>query len=190
VKRVPEIKDKAMNNDIGGRARRRGWPRKAAILAIMAGAALLTAACSGGGTPSASATATAGQNKALAYSECVRSHGVPQFPDPSANGQLQLSGNYGVSQSVMQAALQACSALQPGGTSGVSSAQNIAQGLKYAKCMRSHGEPNWPDPSSDGSFKITASMDISLSSSGVQAAEQACQSVQPRGLNIGAVSSS
>jgi hypothetical protein len=151
--------------------------------------AVLASGCGGGapGSSDPSASATAGQSKALAYSECIRSHGVPDFPDPSANGNIQISGNEGVSQSVLQAALQACASLQPGGTSGVSSAANIAQGIKYAKCMRAHGEPNWPDPSSDGSFKITASMNISLSSSAVQAAEQACQSVQPKGLNIGAV---
>ncbi|MGD0559515.1 MAG: hypothetical protein ABSA93_31650 [Streptosporangiaceae bacterium] len=176
----------------GGRTRWRGWPQGWVILIVMAGIALLASGCGGGGTPTGSAaspSATTGSGKALAYSECIRSHGVPDFPDPSANGNVQISGNEGVSQSVMQAALQACSALQPGGTSGVSSAQNIAEGLNYAKCMRSHGEPNWPDPSSDGSFKITASMGISLSSSAVQAAEQACQSVQPKGLNIGSVSS-
>jgi hypothetical protein len=176
----------------GGRARWRGWPRGWAILIVMAGLALLTAACGGGGTPagsSASPSAATGQGKALAYSECVRSHGVPKFPDPSANGNLQVNGNsLGVSQSVMQAALQACANLQPGGQSGgVSSAQNIAQGIKYAQCMRKHGEPNWPDPSSDGAFNITASMGINLQSSAVQAAEQACQSVQPRGLNISEV---
>jgi hypothetical protein len=180
-----------MKDMITGRVRGHRWPKGAAALVVTVSTAVLTVACSSGGTPSAdpSASATAGQNKALAYSECIRSHGVPDFPDPSANGNVQISGNEGVSQSVMQAALQACSALQPGGTSGVSSAQNIAEGLNYAKCMRSHGEPNWPDPSSDGSFKITASMGISLSSSAVQAAEQACQSVQPKGLNIGSVSS-
>jgi hypothetical protein len=168
--------------------------RRTVMVAIAAGIALLTSGCGGGGTPTgsgASPSSTAGQSKALAYSECVRSHGVPGFPDPSANGNLQVNGNYGVSHSVLQAALQACSKLQPGGQSGgVSSAQNIAQGLKYAQCMRSHGEPNWPDPSSDGAFNITASSGINVPSSAVQAAEQACQSVQPSGLNIHAVSSS
>jgi hypothetical protein len=179
-----------MNNDIGSRARGRGWPLGVATLIVMASIALLASGC-GGGTPSgsdASPSAAAGQSKALAYSECMRSHGVPNFPDPGPNGNLQIPGNLGVSHSVMQAAQQACASLQPGGESGgVSSAQNIAQGLKYAQCIREHGEPNWPDPSSNGAFILPAG--ISPQSSAVQAAQQACQSVQPHGLNIGQKSS-
>ena len=178
-----------MNNDVGSRARGRGWPPGVATLIAMASIALLACGC-GGGTPSGSdaSPSAAGQSKALAYSECMRSHGVPNFPDPGPNGNLQIPGNLGVSHSVMLAAEQACAGLQPGGQSGgVSSAQNIAQGLKYAQCMREHGEPDWPDPSSDGAFILPAG--ISPQSSAVQAAQQACQSVQPRGLNISRKSS-
>ncbi len=51
----------------------------------------------------------------LAYSRCVRSHGVPKFPDPS-NGNLQVNGNaLGVSPGVLQAAEQACGHLLAGG---------------------------------------------------------------------------
>ena len=34
------------------------------------------------------------------------------------------------------------------------SAQEMAKLRRYAKCMREHGAPNWPDPDSDGNFNV------------------------------------
>jgi hypothetical protein len=51
----------------------------------------------------------------VAYSACMRSHGVPNFPDPDSNGQI-LKGDaqrFGVSTSQLQAAQQACQPLYP-----------------------------------------------------------------------------
>ena len=45
----------------------------------------------GGGTSGSKPDAT----KLLAYSRCMRAHGVPDFPDPNASGGLQLSGGPG-----------------------------------------------------------------------------------------------
>ena len=47
----------------------------------LAGIALLLVACGGGGSPALGGT-TAYQ-KALAYSQCMRAHGVPSYPDPT-----------------------------------------------------------------------------------------------------------
>ncbi len=90
-----------MNETAGGR---RHWcrprPRRAGVLAVMAGLVLLTAACGGSlsssGSPSTtggpSSTGTGGASSSfvshdLAFARCVRAHGVPNFPDPNANGQ-------------------------------------------------------------------------------------------------------
>jgi hypothetical protein len=42
--------------------------------------------------------------------------------------------------------------------------------LDYAVCMRSHGEPSWPDPQSDGSFNVN----VDLTSPQYQSADKAC----------------
>ncbi len=94
-----------MDNDIS-QTRRRRRPRRAGILAAATAIALLTAACSGnqaagnfGGAPAAgSASPSTGRGgssvagrptapqKQLAFSDCMRSHGVPgvptSFPSP------------------------------------------------------------------------------------------------------------
>jgi hypothetical protein len=46
-----------------------------------------------------------------------------------------------------------------GGSNPLSAAgsPDVQEALAYAKCMRSHGAPNWPDPNSQGQFAKTAS---------------------------------
>jgi hypothetical protein len=86
-----------MNDATSGRRRQRWlwWPR-AGLLAIVAGIALMAAACSSspstagdpgkapatvGPTSSPSSTGkTTSDQKQLAYSRCMRSHGVPGVP--------------------------------------------------------------------------------------------------------------
>jgi hypothetical protein len=84
----------------------------------------------------------------------------------------------------------ACRHLMPNGgqLTPAQQAQNLKQALKYAQCLRTHGVPNMPDPSSDGAFNINASSGINTQSSQFQAAQQACQSVRPRQLQIGTFS--
>jgi hypothetical protein len=43
-----------------------------------------------------------------------------------------------------------------GNSSAAGGSSNLQEALAYAKCMRSHGAPNWPDPNSQGQFKTTA----------------------------------
>ena len=138
--------------------------RKATGLTAMLATAIVVAAC-GGTSPSDKATASntaARANDALKVSECMRSHGVPQFPDLGGSGSIdiQASSNGGnasisvnghsinVSGPALQKAMQECRKYGPK-PPPVSAAQlaNVKQGaLKMAQCMRSHGVPNFPDP--------------------------------------------
>ncbi|HEY0869798.1 MAG TPA: hypothetical protein VGD55_05340 [Acidothermaceae bacterium] len=121
----------------------------------------------------------------MAYSECMRSHGVPDFPDPVGNSlQVRVSpgSDLDPNSPVMQTAQKACQSLQPGGGQGgtIGTAQRD-QALKYSACMRSHGVPNFPDPvfSNGGAqLKITG---IDPNSAQFQAAQKACQSLEPGG---------
>jgi hypothetical protein len=132
--------------------------RTAAAIIAAAGLVLLTAAC--GGRPSATASGgssnaggSARSQPAVAFSGCMRSHGVPNFPDPSSSGGVpkETAQQLGVSNSQLQAALNACQHLLPN-TGNVD--DNPAalhrwwtQMLHFARCMHSRGVPNWPDPS-------------------------------------------
>jgi hypothetical protein len=132
--------------------------RTAAAIIAAAGLALLTAAC--GGSPSATASSgssnaggSARSQSAVAFSGCMRSHGVPNFPDPSSSGGVpkETAQQLGVSSSQLQAALNACQHLLPdtGNIDDNPAALHRwwSQMLHFAQCMHSHGVPNWPDPS-------------------------------------------
>jgi hypothetical protein len=146
----------------------------AAIMATTA-LALLTAACSSspsstgasgssstGGSGLTNAGDSSSSPSAVSYSNCMRSHGVPNYPDPSGGslpkGDAQA---FGVSSTVFSAARSACQHLLPtagsfqeqasqcmlaGDCPPAVVAQMMAIDLKFAQCMRSHGVPNWPDP--------------------------------------------
>jgi hypothetical protein len=144
---------------------RRAWPPTArTAAAIIATAALaLLAACSGspsstgsGGSSNAGGSANSpstNSQKALAFSRCVRARGVPNFPDPtsSGGGPKETAQQLGVSNSQLQAALNACEHLLPntGNIDDNPAALHLwwSQMLHFAQCMHSHGVPNWPDPS-------------------------------------------
>ena len=156
----------------GSRAYRR-WPIRAGgsvgLIAVLAVAGFGLAACGGPSTPgvatgsttttttaaSSSAHGSTGARGLLAYSSCVRSHGVPNFPDPTSSGGIpkETAQQLGVSQSQLQAAQSDCTHLLPAGGS-LSGTNNqtitVAQQqyyLKAAACMRSHGVTNFPEPS-------------------------------------------
>jgi hypothetical protein len=155
---------------------RRAWPRPAQTAAAIITAAvlaLLVAACSGspsstgsGGSPAARGSANS--SSLVGYSRCMRSHGVPNFPDPTSSGQLPKTDAQilGVSSSQLQTARAACQHLLPTGgslqqqegqcmqNSDCSPAlvqQMMNADLKLARCMRTHGMPNFPDPVGGGS---------------------------------------
>lgn len=44
-----------------------------------------------------------------------------------------------------------------GGSPPSAGLPDVQEALAYAKCMRAHGAPNWPDPNSQGQFAKTAS---------------------------------
>jgi hypothetical protein len=132
--------------------------RSAAAIIATAGLALLTAAC--GGSPSATGSGgssnTGGSARiqsAVAFSRCMRSHGVPNFPDPSSSTEIpkETAQQLGVSSSQLQSGLKACQHLLP--NTGNSDDNPVAlhrwwsQMRHFALCMHAHGVPNWPDPS-------------------------------------------
>jgi hypothetical protein len=136
-------------------------------------------------TPTGQTTSQSGstQTRAAAYSSCMRSHGVPSFPDPDSKGRLYFKvtkgGALDPSSPQFQAAMQACKSLAPSQNTTATNPQFASQALKFAACMRSHGVPKFPDPkTSNGGFMITG---INPNSPQFQAAMQACRSLMPGG---------
>jgi hypothetical protein len=86
---------------------------------------------------------------ALAYAKCMRSNGVPSFPDPNAGGGFLFHARTGVINSPLFKAAQAkCHKLLPEGPGSgpPPSPQTLARFLKIARCMRQHGVSDFPDP--------------------------------------------
>ncbi len=83
---------------------------KASLIATI-GCALAIAACGS----SHKATPTAGRSQFLQFSECMRSHGVTNFPDPSAGGGIHLNADINPFSPSFKAAQSACRKLLPGG---------------------------------------------------------------------------
>ncbi len=143
------------------------WP-----LAVLATVALIGAGCSNGsaengstgtGTGTASrsgttrstgSTGTTGsgadkkltaRDKAVKFAECIRAHGVSDFPDPNDKNQFE----YGVSvtPAVWTKATTACKDLQPPGTlSGKRTPKQQSAALRFAQCIRDNGVKDFPDP--------------------------------------------
>ena len=121
--------DHDRNRDTGGRPgrlRRPGLRRISVLAAALAGVALLPAACGGGTAPATAppeshgVTNSTDNTDGVAYTQCMRAHGVPKFPDPNTQGTL-FNGAYLKQAGVdpgspqVQAAGSACSHLLPAG---------------------------------------------------------------------------
>jgi len=70
----------------------------------------------GGGPPQLTPAQQAAASKAmLRFAECMRAHGLPNFPDPNSDGRFPLSGLRGVGPSspLAASAFKKCESLQP-----------------------------------------------------------------------------
>jgi hypothetical protein len=147
-----------------GKTRRRPAERLLVAIATASCVAAALAGCTGNATP-ADQPGSGNAPTAVGYSHCIRAHGVPNFPDPGSAGKLPKASaqQLGVSSAQLATAERACQSQLPDAgntqeqqaelacaTSGSCSAANVARwmsGLRtLAKCLRSHGTPNWPDP--------------------------------------------
>jgi hypothetical protein len=129
-----------------------GAPDRRRVLAVALAAvscALALTACGSSGK-SNNGSASNGEAAGIEFADCMRSHGVPNFPDPGPGGGIQISSNSGINPQspAFQSAQNACSKLMPGGgplRGPVSESQKLAM-LRLAKCMRKHGLSTFPDP--------------------------------------------
>jgi hypothetical protein len=67
------------------------------VTAVLGSAAI--AGCGSSGHPSRTAGARSGSSSALQFARCMRVNGVPNFPDPDANGDIQFPISSAIPQS-------------------------------------------------------------------------------------------
>ncbi len=153
-------------NDTFGRSRgaRQPWPPPR-FLAAMACTALLAAAC--GGSPASATGGSSAYQKALPFAQCMRSHGIENFPDPDSSGGFNVGDSVNTNTPQYAAAKRTCVQLHPYNMllSPQQKAGLMSRALKFARCMRAHGLPNC-GPSESPQY---------------QAAAQACRNYEGKG---------
>lgn len=152
----------------------------------------------GTGTQSTTAAAATGQpigtgkrdsyGEMVAFSRCMRAHGVTNFPDPkqASGGGVTLAvqggaGGLDPHSHAFQTAQNACKTLLPNhGVPPALTPQQRAQALNFSRCVRAHGVPNFPDPQfSGGGIRIQGGPGLDKNSAQMQAAFRACHSILP-----------
>jgi hypothetical protein len=136
--------------------------RPLVAVALVALVGLISAGC-GSSAPASTGTGSASSSnngnstaaeakKGVKFAECMRSHGVSDFPDPSASGKLTLDGvvngsSLDPNSPAFTQAISACKDLEPAGFTGSKrSPQQMSAALRFAQCIRENGVLDFPDP--------------------------------------------
>lgn len=104
-------------------------------------------------------SASTGISAAVRFSNCMRSHGVPDFPDLSAGGepmgQQVARSRVNLNAPAFQSAMNACKALAPAAKAAVGPTfgQSKAMMVAFARCMR--GLKTFPDPTSSSATQAS-----------------------------------
>jgi len=150
---------------------------------VLIASGVIAATCShspkGPSVPNASSSSPSSPGSPLALAQCMRDHGIHDFPDPDSSGNFDLGGGSDLNPNnpSYQAAARGCRSLGSAGkaSSGSLSPLQIAAVVRFAGCMRSHGIDNYPDPDSSGRIPGIRHFGIESSSPQFQAANNACR---------------
>jgi hypothetical protein len=169
--------------------------RRPLMLAPLAALSLLAAGCGGGsGSPrvanvatSTTSAAAATQNGAFAFARCMRSHGLPGWPDPTNDGGFDKSKLRQLGYSVARVRVVEdgpCNHLLGGSSEGQTiTLTDRADYLQAAACMRTHGFPGFPDPTfQNNSVQTNIPSSINQDSSRFKSAATTCTKLIPAGL--------
>jgi hypothetical protein len=126
-----------------------------------------------------------GHEQALAFAQCMRDHGIPNYPDPQQQGgRVQLNSGLNQNTPVAEKAMAGCRELMPQGLgAGPGGSLDGARVSAWVKCLRQNGVPAFPDPD----IQLT-NMKVDVATAGIdprstqfQKAIKACQSRYPGG---------
>lgn len=162
-----------------------------ARLLVLGAIPLFAAACGGNGSPqvanlSTTTTSTTASSKPLVprngsfqkFVTCMQQHGV-QAQVGQGGHSVSIGGS--PKNANMDRAQAACQKYLPGGGPPPLTPAQVAQRAKamlaFAKCMRNHGVPNFPDPNGQGEFDF-AQLGSIKTNPALHSAGQACQSLE------------
>ncbi|GLZ75980.1 hypothetical protein Afil01_07870 [Actinorhabdospora filicis] len=149
--------------------------RIALALAVLAGLILTGCSPGEGDTPSAESSPSMSiEDTMVAYARCMREHGI-DMPDPEPGKGVDLSVPDGMDPQVVEAANQECKKFMPnGGEPPKLSAEQLEKNRQYAKCMREHGLPDFPDPDPETGGISLSGRQFDPNDPGFQAADKTC----------------
>lgn len=112
----------------------------------------------------------------LAWAQCMRENGVPEFPDPDSQGRILINppGSIDPDSVEFQKASEACLHLAPEGwgeTEVDPGDQEVM--LEFARCMRENGLPDYPDPDPSAGNRIV----LDPNDPKAQAALESCRAI-------------
>ena len=156
------------------------WP-----LAAIAIVVLVSAGCSNNaaqtGAGSSGNTTTSDRDQAVKFAQCMREHGVKNFPDPDPSGDFAIdtvANRSGVdtTSAAFTQARTACKDLEPPGFTGAKRTPEQQQAaLKFAQCIRDNGVKDFPDPAPDAPLIDTNLIPSTQRSGGMDALHAAMQ---------------
>ncbi|WP_327587883.1 hypothetical protein OHA25_13450 [Nonomuraea sp. NBC_00507] len=185
--------DSPLGRSVARRKRsHRSTARAVALALALAAVALAGAACGNSQEPgrtvasmapqagSASAAAPQGGSKAdpVAFAQCVRENGVPNFKDPEPG--KGMGEGIDLNSPAFKKAAEACAEFMPAPPpqTDPNATWSTADKLKYAACMRDNGVPSFPDPDAGGGFKLNDDPNTPQ----FKKAEEACKQYQPQSI--------
>jgi hypothetical protein len=143
--------------------------------------ALGLVACGGPATPAASA-----HDQAVpvwrAFVQCARGHGAAELPDPEVDDQGRATFPDDALAQVPDPAhrriMDTCSPIlerlpASAAQKKAPTAAQIRALTEFARCMRAHGIPDWPDPRSDAAFALPTRL-INQPKNAIQPQLRAC----------------
>ncbi len=164
------------------------FAQRLAIVVAAIGAATAIAACGSHSAHPAGAARPPTQAQVrqdmVGFSRCMRSHGVPGFPDPASPRRFKAALDPSSSHApAFQSAETACRHLLPASRAPRQSAsrtrERVTAALAFAHCLRGRGFPRFPDPTSTGemSHEMLASAGIDVHQPALLRAADGCVSV-------------
>ena len=171
------------------------------LLAVGAGAAGCDRGGSASGASSPSASASVGRQQLLAlgqeWVQCLRDHGLTRMPDAdlTPDGYLQFppQGRYNWKGDLRNRpqVIEACKSIEDRypptafRPKDQVSAEDLRKLAEYAKCIREHGIPEFPDPNAAGEFDLTGtSLANGIPPAQMNPAALACRHIWSEGLRI------
>jgi hypothetical protein len=173
-----------MAREVGTNARSSGVIPVMALGTVAALVAVSACGATGrGGVPATQANMHSSEAAVLhEFVDCVRAHGVPDFPDGSIDSHGIVSFPDSAPR-IPDSAVNACQVFfnrlppQPADSPPVPQ-QLFQELLSFAPCMRSHDVPDWPDPAPNGTFFLDSRL-IAAGKLGAYRQVQVCEHANP-----------